>query len=126
MPITDFDTYGKLIYSLQERYPSLRRSTLVLATIGSTLAKLKGQLIFESDVVLDVWELVDFAAGKIRNYSYEIYQAGEKVACMTHLNIHRSPNWPVPILTINTSPLISSTNGSQRPVSASKNLTCLP
>jgi len=30
---------------------------LVLATIGPTLAKLEGQVIFENDVVLDVWEL---------------------------------------------------------------------
>jgi hypothetical protein len=80
MPITDLHIYGKLIYSLQERYASVRRSTLVLASIGSTLAKLEGQVIFESDVVLDVWELVDFAAGRIRNYSYEIYHASEKIA----------------------------------------------
>jgi len=80
MPITDFHIYGKLIYSLQEGYASVRRSTLVLASIGSTLAKLEGQVIFESDVVLDVWELVDFAAGQIRNYSYEIYHASEKIA----------------------------------------------
>ena len=80
MPITDFHTYGKLIYSLQERYASVRRSTLVLATIGPTLAKLEGQVIFENDMVLDVWELIDFAAGQIRNYSYEIYQTGEKIA----------------------------------------------
>jgi len=44
MPITDFHTYGKLIYSLQERYPSVQRCTLVLATIGPTLAKLEGQI----------------------------------------------------------------------------------
>ena len=80
MPITDFHTYGKLIYSLQERYPSIRRCTLVLAAIGPTLAKLEGQVNFDGDIVLDVWELVDFAAGQIRNYSYEIYQAGEKIA----------------------------------------------
>ena len=80
MPITDFHNYGKLIYSLQERYASVRRSTLVLASIGPTLAKLEGQVIFENDVVLDVWELVDFAAGQIRNYSYEIYHASEKIA----------------------------------------------
>ena len=80
MPITDFHNYGKLIYSLQERYASVQRSTLVLASIGPTLAKLEGQVIFESDVALDVWELVDFAAGQIRNYSYEIYQANEKIA----------------------------------------------
>ena len=80
MPITDFHNYGKLIYSLQERYASVRRTTMVLASIGPTLAKLEGQVIFENDVVLDVWELVDFAVGQIRNYSYEIYQAGEKIA----------------------------------------------
>ncbi len=32
------------------------------------------------DVRLDIWELIDFEAGRIRSYSYEIYQAGEKIA----------------------------------------------
>jgi len=36
-------SYAILIYSLQERYPSIQRSTLVLATIGPTLAKLEGR-----------------------------------------------------------------------------------
>ena len=80
MPLPNFQTYGVLIYSLQERYPRILRSTLVLATIGATLAKLEGQLIFADDVVLDVWELIDFEAGRIRSYSYEIYRAGEKLA----------------------------------------------
>lgn len=53
---------------------------MVLGTIGRTLAKLEGQLTFAGDVVLDVWELVDFEAGRIRNYSYEIYRASEKIA----------------------------------------------
>ena len=78
MPISDFRTYAEFIYSLQERYSIVQRSTLVLATIGPTLAKLEGQVTFEGDVVLDVWELVDFEAGRILHYSYEIYQAGEK------------------------------------------------
>jgi hypothetical protein len=78
--LADFQTYGALIYALQERYPSIRRSTLVLATIGKTLAKLEGQVTFEHDVVLDVWELIDFEAGRIRSYSYEISQEGEKIA----------------------------------------------
>lgn len=80
MPLPDFQTYGELIYSLQERYPGIQRSTLVLAPIGRTLAKLEGQITFKGNVVLDVWELVDFELGRIRNYSYEIYQAGEKIA----------------------------------------------
>jgi len=52
---------------------------LVLATIGPTLAKLEGQVTFEGDVVLDVWELVDFDTRRILNYSYEVYRAGEKI-----------------------------------------------
>jgi hypothetical protein len=31
-------------------------------------------------VVLDVWELIDFEAGRIRSYNYKIYSAGEKLA----------------------------------------------
>jgi hypothetical protein len=78
--IPDFYAYGQLIYTLQERYPSIQRSTLALATIGSTLAKLEGQVTFAGNVILDVWELIDFEAGRIRNYSYEIYQADTKIA----------------------------------------------
>jgi hypothetical protein len=52
--LPDFQTYSEIIYSLQERYASIQRSTLVLATIGSTLAKLEGQVTFAGDVVLDV------------------------------------------------------------------------
>ena len=80
MPIPDFLAYGELVYSLPETYPSIQCSTLVLATIGATLAKLQGQVSFASDVMLDVWELVDFDAGRILNYSYEIYRGGEKIA----------------------------------------------
>ena len=46
MPIPDFQTYGELIYSLQERDSSIQRSTLVLATIGPTLAQIEGQITF--------------------------------------------------------------------------------
>ena len=80
MPLPDFHAYGEIIYSLQEQHTSIQRSTLVLATIGATLAKLEGQITFVGEVVLDVWELVDFEARRIRNYSYEIYHVGEKIA----------------------------------------------
>jgi len=80
VPIADFRTYGELIYALQEQYPSIQHSTLVLATIGPTLAKLEGQVTFDGEVMLDVWELVDFEAKRIRSYSYEIYRADEKIA----------------------------------------------
>ncbi len=79
MPIADFLAYSKLIYSLQDRYACIQRSTLVLAMIGSTMAKLEGQIAFAADVTLDVWELVDFDVRRILDYSYEVYKAGEQI-----------------------------------------------
>lgn len=80
MLFPDYRTYSRLIYSLQERYPGIQTSTLVLAPIGRTLAKLEGQVNFKDKVVLAVWELIDFDLGRIRHYSYEIYQAEKKIA----------------------------------------------
>ena len=68
MTFPDITAYGELVYSLPERYPVIQRSTLVLATIGPWLTKVEGQVTFESDVVLDVWELIDFDTRRIRNY----------------------------------------------------------
>lgn len=79
MPLPDFLAYGELIYSLPEAHPAIQRSTLVLATIGPALAKLEGEVTFEGDVVLDVWELIDLDARRILKYSYEVYRAGEKI-----------------------------------------------
>jgi hypothetical protein len=80
VPLPDFQTYEILIYSLQERYPEDPAFYFGLATIGATLTKLEGQVIFADDVVLDVWELITFESGRIRSYSYEIYRASEKLA----------------------------------------------
>jgi hypothetical protein len=79
LAIPSLHTYSKFVYSIENRYPYVLRSTLVLATIGRTLAKLEGLVFFEGDIVLDVWELIDLETARIRKYSYEFYQAGEKV-----------------------------------------------
>jgi hypothetical protein len=79
MALPDLAAYRVLVYSLPERTPAIQRSTLVLATIGRTLAKLEGRITFNGDVSLDVWELLDFDARRILNYSYEVYRASEKI-----------------------------------------------
>ena len=65
---------------MPERLPAIQSSTLVLATIGARLAKVEGQVTFDGGVVLDVWELLDFEARRILQYSYEICRGGEKIA----------------------------------------------
>ena len=79
MAFPDFQAYNAIVYSLADRHPKISHCTLVLALIGATLAKLEGQITWPGEVVLDVWELVDFQAGRILKYSYEVYKQGEKV-----------------------------------------------
>ena len=78
-PLEDIASYSAFVYALRERHPFVTGSTLTLAPIGATLAKLEGRIECQGGVHLDVWELVDFALRRIRTYSYEVYRKGEKV-----------------------------------------------
>jgi len=78
-PLADIASYSAFVYGLRERHPFVTGSTLTLAPIGATLAKLEGCVECQERIHLEVWELVDFAARRIRTYSYEVYRGGEKV-----------------------------------------------
>lgn len=79
MALPSFQAYGEYVYALPEHHSRIQHSTLVLATIGPTLAKLEGQITFAENIILDIWELLDLEAGRILNYSYEVYRADEKI-----------------------------------------------
>ena len=78
-PLDDIASYSAWVYALAERHPKLTGSTLALAPIGATLAKLEGRIECEGGFPVAVWELVDFAARRIRTYSYEVHRHGEKI-----------------------------------------------
>ena len=78
-PLDDIASYSAFVYALRERHPFVTSSTLALAPIGATLAKLEGRIECPGGIHLEVWELVDFAAHRVRTYSYEVYRSGEKV-----------------------------------------------
>jgi hypothetical protein len=78
-PLEDIAGYSAFVYALRERYPFVILSTLTLAPIGATLAKLEGRIECQGQIHIEVWELVDFVSHRIRNYSYEVYHGGEKV-----------------------------------------------
>jgi hypothetical protein len=121
VPLPDSQTYSELIYSLQR----IQRSTLILATLGSTLAKLEGQVAFAEDVVLDVWELMDFEARRIRNYSYEIYQASEKIVWYNPFEHPQVPELASTYPHRKHLPQTSSDTESQPQRSALSNRICL-
>lgn len=78
-PLEDIASYSAFIYALRERHSFVTESKLTLAPIGATLAKLEGRIECQGGIHVEVWELVDFAMHRIRNYSYEVYRGGEKV-----------------------------------------------
>jgi hypothetical protein len=79
-PLEDIASYSAFVYALQARHRYVKGSTLTLASIAATLAKLERRIEGEGDIHLEVWELVDFATHHIRSYSYGVYRAGEKVS----------------------------------------------
>lgn len=64
--------YEQLIYTLPAVYPSVRLNTLVLTPPGMDIARLTGLVAFDDDVVLCVYELLDFEQGIIQMYRYEV------------------------------------------------------
>jgi Family of unknown function (DUF6516) len=78
-PLEDIGGYSAFIYSLPDRHPFVTGSTLTLIPVGATLAKLEGRIECSGGIHLEIWELVDFAARRIRSYSYEVYRGVEKL-----------------------------------------------
>jgi len=64
--------YEQLIYTLPACYPSIRLSTLILTPPGLDTARLTGLVAFGDDLVLCVYELLDFQEGLIEVYRYEV------------------------------------------------------
>lgn len=75
------EDYELFLYGLSERFPAVRRSTLVLARRGATLARVAGELSFDHGFRLVVRErlVFDRLPVVIDSYGYEIWRANEKL-----------------------------------------------
>ena len=73
--------YERFIYSLPMAFPSVERSTLVVAPRGRTTATLTGELTFANGYRLSIVERLTFEAGSVRieTYSYEAWRGAEKL-----------------------------------------------
>ncbi len=74
-PLSSPETYQAFIYALPERYPSIRRSTLVYIPSGALFGRVEGMLVFNDAVVLCVQEYLNFELGIIVRYGYEASRA---------------------------------------------------
>jgi hypothetical protein len=79
-PLQSLAEYERFVYTLQQRYPALRRSTLVVMRRGRIVARLAGELEIGSYRIV-VREVLSFVAepGQIVSYGYEIWQGDKKL-----------------------------------------------
>lgn len=80
-PFQSLSDYEELIYTLQQQYPSIDRSTLVIARRGRGVATLMGELVFVHGYRLIVYEILTWDLGPvvIQRYSYEVWRDSEKL-----------------------------------------------
>jgi hypothetical protein len=80
-PLRTIEDYELFLYSLPEHFPAIRRSTLVLARRGATIARVAGELAFDRGFRLVVRERLayDRLPVVIDSYGYEIWRGEEKL-----------------------------------------------
>jgi hypothetical protein len=80
-PFQSLSEYEKFTYTLQQKYSSITRSTLVIARRGHGVATLSGELHFRGDYRLGVYEIVTWDEGPlvIQRYSYEAWHGNDKL-----------------------------------------------
>ena len=79
-PLDGIASYSAFVYAVAERHSFVTHTALTLAPIGATLAKLEGRIECQGGVHVEVWELIDFRARRIRTDSYEVYRGDEKLS----------------------------------------------
>lgn len=74
------DDYELFIYTLTEKFPSIIRSTVTFSRIGSTVARVSGELYLKDDIRIVIRELVLFDRLPIvvDSYGYEVWRREEK------------------------------------------------
>lgn len=77
--LPDLRAYERFIYALLQQYPIVQQSTLVLIPHGPAFAELNGELLFEQNITLSVWEDLDFDERVITGYSYSVTRGAERL-----------------------------------------------
>lgn len=73
--------YERFIYGLQQLYPSLRRSTLVVVRLGPVTVMVRGEIELVQGIRLIVREQITFESGRgeIMDYGYEVWQGVQQL-----------------------------------------------
>lgn len=80
-PLRSPEDYELFLYTLSERFSTIRRSTLTFIRRGHSLARVSGEVQFDGAIRLTVMErlVFDRRPGVIDSYSYEVRRGEEKL-----------------------------------------------
>lgn len=80
-PFLSLSNYERFIYGLQQHYPLLHRSTLVVVRLGPVTVVVRGEVELSQGIRLVVREQVTFESGlgEILDYGYEVWQGAEQL-----------------------------------------------
>ena len=80
-PFQSLRDYETFVYTLQQSFPQIIRSTLVVAQRGRLFAELSGEIILASGHRLVVYERLTWDTGplSLEGYSYEVWHGSEKL-----------------------------------------------
>ena len=81
-PFRSLRDYEDLVYTLRERSPSVRRSTLVVVRRGKRTATVQGEITFARGYRIMLKERLSFDEGPvvIEDYGYEVWHNADKIA----------------------------------------------
>lgn len=80
-PLHSPEDYELFLYTLTERFPSIRHSTVTFVRRGATLARVAGEIGFDDDVRLVIRERLVYSHLPmiIDGYGYEVWRGSEKL-----------------------------------------------
>lgn len=80
-PFQSLREYETFVYTLQQQFPQILRSTLVVARRGRLFAELTGEVAFSGGHRLIVYERLTWDTGPllIEGYSYEVWRGSAKL-----------------------------------------------
>ena len=77
--LNSYEEYARLIFSLLADRPTVQSHTLAVYTVSQTIGITRGQVVFRSGHVLQVFEQIDFVAHRILKYFYQVTCEGESL-----------------------------------------------
>jgi hypothetical protein len=81
-PFQSLRDYEEYVYTLQQKYSSIKASSLVVVRRGKLVARLQGELIFEQGYRITISERLsqEIEGVVIEAYGYELWHNAEKIS----------------------------------------------